>query len=222
MPLFDCDNPFVGRDRCFCARNIGIGERGVDIFIVGVYNVGEDGERSMGLARWLWAVDLVHEAVEVVDPIVEVVVWLELISWLRGSSRKTIWAMRRAGDMDEREVKGEDRHDPAIDARARFEIGVRQHSFDIPRIYFDNQVANSYQVHLEDTQSAKETVELELGLGETRFAVVERDRTEPSVVADAGVVEVALAEVEADCEVRGVDCEDDIGRRGIVDWAKGR
>ena len=93
MPLFDCDNPFVGRNRCFCARNIGIGERGVYIFIVGVYNVGEDGERSMGLARWLWAVDLVHEAVEVVDPIVEVVVWLELISWLRGSSRKTIWAM---------------------------------------------------------------------------------------------------------------------------------
>ena len=41
--------------------------------------------------------------------------------------------------------------------------------------------------------------------------VVQGDRAETSVVADAWVVEIALAEMKADCEVRGVDRKDNIG-----------
>lgn len=57
----------------------------------------------------------------------------------------------------------------------------------------------------------KETVELELGLGELQFAVIEHDQTKLGIMADIGVVKVALAEVKADHEVQGIDCEDNIG-----------
>ena len=57
----------------------------------------------------------------------------------------------------------------------------------------------------------KEAVELELGLEELQFVVIEHDQTKLGVMIDAGVVKVALAKVKADYEVQGVDCEDNIG-----------
>ena len=79
MPLFDCNHLFIGCNHCFCIRNIGIGKRWVDIFIFGGSCVGEDGERLAGLVQWMQVVDLVHEAVKVVNLIVEVVIGFRLV-----------------------------------------------------------------------------------------------------------------------------------------------
>ena len=72
-------------------------------------------------------------------------------------------------------MKREDGDDPAIDARARRDIGVVQHPFDVARIDFDDQVANSNEIQLERAQRTVEPVDLELGLGELRLALVQRD-----------------------------------------------
>jgi hypothetical protein len=49
----------------------------------------------------------VHKAVEVVDPVVEVVFGLGLITRLKLASRKTVGAMKRTGNMYEGEVEDE-------------------------------------------------------------------------------------------------------------------
>ena len=139
-----------------------------------------------------------EEAVEIVDPVVKVVFGFGLIGGLWWSSGEPIGAMRGAGDMDKCEMEGEDGDDPPIDAGARFEIRVSEHALDVACIYFDYQVPNADEVHFERSEGAKEAVEFELGLGESRFAVVQSDGAESSVVPNPWIVKRTLTEVEAD------------------------
>ena len=138
-----------------------------------------------------------EEAVEIVDPVVKVVVGFGSIGGLWWSSGETIGAVRGARDVDKCEMEGEDRDDPPIDASTGFEIWVSEHALDVACIYFDYQVPNTNEVHFERSEGTEEAVELKLGLGESRFAVVQSDGAESSVVPNLGIVEHTLTEVEA-------------------------
>ena len=162
-----------------------------------------------------------HEAVEIVDPIVEFVVGVfGIVVRLSRTTRKAVGSVVSAGYVDELELEGEDGYDPAIDASGRRDVRIRQHTFDVPRIDFDDEVSNANEVEAERAKSSEETVEFELGLGESRFALVEGDGSEAVVESNLRVVRSALGEDVADGDVRGVDGEDDWGRGSVVDCAK--
>ena len=81
-----------------------------------------------------------HEAVHLVDPIVEVRVICRVrvvIGGLPRMARQTVGSMSGTWNVYEGEVEEEYGYNPAIDTGGRGEIRVRQHTFNIPRIYFD-------------------------------------------------------------------------------------
>ena len=89
-----------------------------------------------------------NEPMEAINPVFEIVavVGFGLIVRLASSPRETVRAMRSPRDMDEFEVKREYCEDPAIDARTGRDVRVLQHTFDVPSIDLDDEVANSYKV----------------------------------------------------------------------------
>ena len=78
-----------------------------------------------------------------VYPVIKVVIPLLLISWLRSSAQKAVWPVKRAGYMECQNGKN-----PTIYTGAWFQIGVGEHSFDISSVYFDDKVADTYEVKL--------------------------------------------------------------------------
>jgi hypothetical protein len=83
----------------------------------------------------------VSEAVEVVNPVVEVVGVFDVVAevaWLGRSPRQSIWSMLHTRDMSELKVKGMNRDYPSIDTCGRGCIWVIQHSPDVPGVYFDD------------------------------------------------------------------------------------
>ena len=66
--------------------------------------------------------------------------------------------------MYEREVEGQDRDDPSVDTCAWYDIGIVEHSFDVLRVNFDDEVSDSYDVQPEFSECAVEAVDLEFWL----------------------------------------------------------
>lgn len=74
--------------------------------------------------QWVRVIDLVHKAVEVVDPVVQVVVRLGVIAWLQRLARETIRAIQCARNMSKDKMEGEDSNDPAINACTRLKTWI--------------------------------------------------------------------------------------------------
>ena len=91
--------------------------------------------------------------------------------------------MKRAWYVNEFEVEGLDGEDPAIHAGGRIYVGVLKHSLNRGRVDFDDEISDADEVNFEGEERAVESVEFEFGLGETRFAVIERYRTEAGIVS---------------------------------------
>ena len=51
--------------------------------------------------------------------------------------------MRSAGDVDKGEVEEEGPCNPAVNRSVRLDIGVVQHSLDVLRIYFDDELSHA-------------------------------------------------------------------------------
>src|SRR5229473_2131358 len=101
------------------------------------------------------AIDHVHETMEIIEPIFKVVVGFWFIARLRFSSRKTVGTMHSAGNMYERKMEGEDRHYPSVNGRARIEVRISEHSFDVMSVDFDNEVANADKIYFEGAKCVK-------------------------------------------------------------------
>ena len=97
-------------------------------------------------------------------------------------------------------------------------LGLRSGFVTIP---FYNKVANSNKVYLECVQSIKEAIELELGLRRSQFVVIESDGTKLGIIVDVRIIEVALAEIKANHNMQYINCKDNIGWQGIVNWTEG-
>jgi hypothetical protein len=82
-----------------------------------------------------------QEAVDLVDPVIEVVFWFWEISWLRTPSRETVWSVECTWDVYESKVEHKDRHDPSVDAGGGGDVGIREHTLDILGVNFDYQVS---------------------------------------------------------------------------------
>src|SRR6202040_3183954 len=94
---------------------------------------------------------------------------------LSRSTRQTIRAVVRSGDMNKSEVEGKNCDDPTIDACARGDVGIRKHAFDITGINFDDKVAYANEIEPKCTEGTIETIYFQLGLRKAGFAIVERD-----------------------------------------------
>ena len=103
-----------------------------------------------------------HHSIEVINPVVEVVLWFRSISWLWGSSRKPIGAISFAGNMDEIEVKGLNSNNPTIDRCRRYNVGVVEHALNILHIDFDNEISETYKIELESSECAIQAIEFKL------------------------------------------------------------
>lgn len=112
-------------------------------------------------------------------------------------------------NVDKLKVKGEDGGNPSVDGGGRCDVRILEHAFDVLRVDFDDEVADTDDVELEGLEGPVKTIEFELGLGESCLTVVEGDGAEPAEVANFGVSFVALRKEVANCDLRGVDCEDD-------------
>ena len=101
--------------------------------------------------------------------------------------------MSGTGDVDKGEMEVEDVGNPAVDGRRRCQVGVAQHAGDVRRIDLDDEVAYAEDPLLDLLQRAVESIDFELGLGESGFAFVHGDRPEPVVVPNRGSYRVALS-----------------------------
>jgi hypothetical protein len=114
-------------------------------------------------------------------------------------------------------VKRQDRDNPSVDAGTRRNVWVSKHSFNIFSVNFDNEIPKTDEIDAQREKGAIEAVDFEFWLGIAGFAVVESDGAESAEVAIAGIVDVALAEVETDGDVGSVDSENDRGGGSVVD-----
>jgi hypothetical protein len=122
--------------------------------------------------------------------------------------------------VDEIEMKGENRDDPSVDASARGDVRIGEHTLDISGINFNDEISNTNKIETKGTKGAIEAVDFELGLGVLRFSIIERNGTEATVIPLARIFNIALTEMESNCKVRRVNCENNWSRRSIVDGAK--
>ena len=89
--------------------------RGVGVCVVGFCNVNS--------YRWLMdelrvrRVNHVHEAVELIYPVVEVILWVRLVSGLRFMARESVGSMEGSRYVNKGEMECENGHDPAVDTR---------------------------------------------------------------------------------------------------------
>jgi hypothetical protein len=95
-----------------------------------------------------------HKPVYLVNPIFEVIFGFFFVCGLSATTREAVRAMKRAGYVNEVELEHENRDDPAIDACRRCDVGVREHAFDILRVYFDDEIAKSKEVDFEGSECA--------------------------------------------------------------------
>ena len=128
--------------------------------------------------------------------------------------------MCAARDMDEVEMEVEDVRDPTIDSGGWGNVRVAEHAFDVLCVDLDNEVAIAEEPLLEFLQGSINPVDFEFRLRKAGLAVVEGYRAETIVIAYPGVFSIALREDIAYCDIRGVDTEDDGGRRVVVEGAK--
>ena len=73
--------------------------------------------------------------------------------------------MVRSGDVDEFEMKRENGNDPSIDTCAGGDVRIREHSFDVSCVDFNDKVPYADEVNTKQAEGAVESVYFELGLG---------------------------------------------------------
>jgi hypothetical protein len=109
-----------------------------------------------------------------------------------------------------------------VDASAGENVRIGEHTLDISGINFEDKISNTNEVETKGTKGAIEAVNFELGLGVLRFSIIERNAAEVTVIPLVRVVNIALAEMESNCKIRHVNCENNWSGRSIVDSAKCR
>ena len=85
-----------------------------------------------------------------------------------------------------------------------FYIGIGEHSFDVLSVYFNDKVADTYEIKVLWVECMIKMVKFKFWLWEMHFSVIQGNRAESSIVALVRVITVALAKVETDNYV-GVD-----------------
>jgi hypothetical protein len=52
-------------------------------------------------------------------------------------------------------MESENRYDPAIDARARSQVGIIQHAFNVTGVDFHNEIPNANEIQAEIAKRSK-------------------------------------------------------------------
>jgi hypothetical protein len=114
--------------------------------------------------------------------------------------------------VDEVEMKGKNGDDPSVDASAGGNVRIGEHTLDISGINFNDEISNTNKIETKGSKGTIETVDFELGLGVLRFSIIERNGAKTTVIPLARIFNIALTEMESNCKVRSVNCENNWGR----------
>jgi len=128
--------------------------------------------------------------------------------------------MNHSGDVDKREVKREDRNNPSVDASGGSDVGIREHTLDVPCVDLYYQIPDTDEIEFERTERAKEAIDFELGLRETGLSLVKGNRPEAGVVSAVRVFSVALTEDITDRNMGSINGKGDSFRGSIIDRAQ--
>ena len=145
------------------------------------------------------------QTVHAVDPVVESIVLRLRIPGLSWTAREPVGGVTLAGDVHYLEPEHENGHDPTVDSRGRFKVGVQQHSLDVSRVELDNERSEPDEPELQRSERSEEPVELELRLREPALSIVKRDTSESVVVSNLRVLEILLTKKIPHCDRRSVD-----------------
>lgn len=124
--------------------------------------------------------------------------------------------MSYTSNMDQSEMEGKDRQDPTVNRSRRGDIRILEHAFNVLCIDFYDEVPTSDQIYLVGSQSTVESIDLQLGLRELGFSLVECDRTKSGIESELRILRITLTKDESDSDVGSVDRKDDRGIRFIV------
>ena len=142
-----------------------------------------------------------YEAMHVIDPVVKMVVGVGggvvRLSW---ASRKSVGSVVFAFDMDEFKLERKDGEDPSIDRSGGGDVGIREHTFDVTSVDFNDKILNAEEIESSCTKRAVESVNFEFGLRKSSFAVVKCYRTEAIISSDFRIIFVALAKEVANSD----------------------
>src|SRR3979490_3181375 len=109
--------------------------------------------------------------------------------------------------------------------RLMLALGEMSGLASIPLIYLASTSTTRFRTPMryrrrERSKGTIEAVDFELGLGVLRFSIIERNGAEATVIPLARIFNIALAQMESNCKVRRVNCENNWSRRSIVDGTK--
>ena len=112
----------------------------------------------------IWKGTVHHERVLMVDEVlIRIILWC--VRGLGWPSRKTIWTgVLRRRDMDELKREEEDASNPAVDRRRWLQVRVVDHTLQVARIDFEDEVVDSDEIALCIVKCAKDAKKFSLGL----------------------------------------------------------
>jgi hypothetical protein len=90
--------------------------------------------------------------VDLVDPIFKIGGVVNIVINLCRKLGETIWTVVRAGNVDEGEMEGENRNDPAVNGSIRCDIWIFKHSFNITCVNLNNKIANTNKIKMKSTK----------------------------------------------------------------------
>jgi hypothetical protein len=77
------------------------------------------------------------------------------LEWVRALRGRRVLGVSRRGHVDKFEVEQEDSSDPAVDGCVWLDVGVAEHTADVLRVHFYDQVSNSNDMCIRRARSVR-------------------------------------------------------------------